>query len=220
MDLVYVITPAILIFVVLAAVWLDRWSVPVILVALGGGMFFGSDILQWVHFDNATLANQVANFALVFILFQGGFGIKRSDFQAVALPAGGLATWGVLLTAAITFLVLWGALRWPLEKAMLLAKWGMMDPLNIQELIARGPKSRAEELRLELYDKVNALGIGAQGQPSWGTMIASARLRLWQGMWWELAAVTVAIFAVVLAFNLLGDILRDALDPRLRVATD
>ncbi len=64
------------------------------------------------------------------------------------------------------------------------------------------------------------LGIGAQGQPSWGTMIASARLRLWQGMWWELAAVTAAIFIVVLAFNLLGDILRDALDPRLRVAVD
>ena len=64
------------------------------------------------------------------------------------------------------------------------------------------------------------LGIGAQGQPSWGTMIASARLRLWQGMWWELAAVTAAIFAVVLAFNLLGDALRDALDPRLRAAPD
>ena len=64
------------------------------------------------------------------------------------------------------------------------------------------------------------LGIGAQGQPSWGTMIASARLRLWQGMWWELAAVTAAIFAVVLAFNLLGDALRDALDPHLRTARD
>ena len=64
------------------------------------------------------------------------------------------------------------------------------------------------------------LGIGAQGEPSWGTMISSARLRLWQGMWWELAAVTAAIFAVVLAFNLLGDILRDALDPRLRTAQD
>lgn len=64
------------------------------------------------------------------------------------------------------------------------------------------------------------LGIGAQGEPSWGAMIASARLRLWQGVWWELAAVTAAIFAVVLAFNLLGDLLRDALDPRLRTAPE
>ena len=49
------------------------------------------------------------------------------------------------------------------EKAMLLAKEALMDPIDIQDLIARGPKNRAEELRIELYDKVNRLGIGAQG---------------------------------------------------------
>lgn len=49
------------------------------------------------------------------------------------------------------------------EKAMLLAKEGMMAPINIQQLKDRGPKNTAEKLRLELYDKVNALGIGAQG---------------------------------------------------------
>jgi ABC-type dipeptide/oligopeptide/nickel transport system permease subunit len=59
------------------------------------------------------------------------------------------------------------------------------------------------------------LGIGVQNEPSWGVMINNARLRLWQGMWWELTFVTIAIFLVVLAFNLLGDALRDALDPRL-----
>lgn len=60
------------------------------------------------------------------------------------------------------------------------------------------------------------LGIGVQGEPSWGIMIANARLRLWQGMWWEMTAVTVVILLVVLAFNLVGDALRDALDPRLK----
>ncbi len=49
------------------------------------------------------------------------------------------------------------------EKAMLLAKQSLMDPIDIQDLIERGPKTRAEELRIELYDKVNRLGIGAQG---------------------------------------------------------
>ncbi|MBM3392362.1 MAG: fumarate hydratase [Betaproteobacteria bacterium] len=49
------------------------------------------------------------------------------------------------------------------EKAMLLAKESLMAPVDIHELIARGPKNRIEELRLELYEKVNALGIGAQG---------------------------------------------------------
>ena len=49
------------------------------------------------------------------------------------------------------------------EKAMLLAKEALMEPIDITDLQARGAKNRAEELRLELYDKVNALGIGAQG---------------------------------------------------------
>ena len=49
------------------------------------------------------------------------------------------------------------------EKAVLMAKEALMDPIDIQELIARGPANALEELRLELYDKVNALGIGAQG---------------------------------------------------------
>ncbi|ANB02675.1 fumarate hydratase [Ectothiorhodospira sp. BSL-9] len=49
------------------------------------------------------------------------------------------------------------------EKAMLMAKESLMAPVDIQELQARGPANRVEELRLELYEKVNALGIGAQG---------------------------------------------------------
>jgi fumarate hydratase, class I len=49
------------------------------------------------------------------------------------------------------------------EKAMLLAKEALLEPVNIQALQARGAKNRAEELRIELYDKVNRLGIGAQG---------------------------------------------------------
>jgi ABC-type dipeptide/oligopeptide/nickel transport system permease subunit len=60
------------------------------------------------------------------------------------------------------------------------------------------------------------LGIGVRGEPSWGIMISNARLQLWQGIWWEITSVTVAIFFLVLAFNILGDALRDALDPRLR----
>lgn len=49
------------------------------------------------------------------------------------------------------------------EKAMLLAKEALLEPIDIQELRARGPADRAEALRLELMDRVNALGIGAQG---------------------------------------------------------
>ncbi|MHB1023673.1 MAG: fumarate hydratase [Acidobacteriaceae bacterium] len=49
------------------------------------------------------------------------------------------------------------------EKAMLMAKEALMEPIDMQDLIAGGPANKLEELRLEIYDKVNRLGIGAQG---------------------------------------------------------
>jgi fumarate hydratase class I len=49
------------------------------------------------------------------------------------------------------------------EKAMLLAKEAILEPVTMHELLARGPRTRLEELRLEIHEKVNALGIGAQG---------------------------------------------------------
>ena len=57
------------------------------------------------------------------------------------------------------------------EKAMLLAKEALMAPVDIQDLIKRGASNRVEELRLELYDKVNALGIGAQGLGGLATVL-------------------------------------------------
>jgi fumarate hydratase class I len=49
------------------------------------------------------------------------------------------------------------------EKAALLAKQSLMEPIDMAELLARGARSEVEKLRVELYEKVNALGIGAQG---------------------------------------------------------
>ncbi|MCV2357922.1 fumarate hydratase [Paucibacter sp. TC2R-5] len=49
------------------------------------------------------------------------------------------------------------------EKAMLMAKEALMEDIDMYELLARGPQNKLEELRIELYEKVNALGIGAQG---------------------------------------------------------
>lgn len=116
-----IIVGCLLIAVVLAAVFLERWSVPVILVALGTGIVFGTDVLGLYDFSDVQLTNEVANLALVFILFHGGFGTKRSELRAVALPALGLATWGVILTAAVTFACLRYWLDWPFELALLLS---------------------------------------------------------------------------------------------------
>jgi fumarate hydratase class I len=57
------------------------------------------------------------------------------------------------------------------EKAMLLAKESLMAPLDMHELLARGPKNKIEELRIEIFTKVNALGIGAQGLGGLSTVL-------------------------------------------------
>ena len=57
------------------------------------------------------------------------------------------------------------------EKAMLMAKEALMQPIDMAELKARGPRNRTEALRIELYDKVNALGIGAQGLGGLSTVL-------------------------------------------------
>ena len=61
---------------------------------------------------------------------------------------------------------------------------------------------------------VSYLGFGVQAAPSWGVMISDGQERLWRGIWWEIAAATAFMFGLVLARNVLGDALRDALDPR------
>jgi len=57
------------------------------------------------------------------------------------------------------------------EKAMLMAKESLMESIDIQDIIARGPQDWIEELRVELYEKVNALGIGAQGLGGLATVL-------------------------------------------------
>lgn len=63
---------------------------------------------------------------------------------------------------------------------------------------------------------VSYLGLGVQTIPSWGVMIADGQQRLWCGIWWEVGGATFFMFFLVLSLHLLGDALRDVLDPRLR----
>jgi len=57
------------------------------------------------------------------------------------------------------------------EHAMLLAKQSLMEDIDMLELKARGPETKTEALRIELYDKINALGIGAQGLGGLSTVL-------------------------------------------------
>jgi fumarate hydratase, class I len=111
----------------------------------------------------------------VIVAAKGGGSENKSKF-AMLLPSDSIVDW--VLAIVPTMGADWcppGLLSLGIggspEKAMLMAKWAMMEPLNIHELKARGAKTRAEELRLELYEKVNALGIGAQGLGGLSTVL-------------------------------------------------
>jgi fumarate hydratase, class I len=103
----------------------------------------------------------------VIVAAKGGGSENKSTF-AVLNPSDSLVEW--VLKTVPTLGAGWcppGLLGIGVggtaEKAMLLAKQALMQPMNMHELLARGPRDPVEALRIELYEKVNALGIGAQG---------------------------------------------------------
>jgi len=63
---------------------------------------------------------------------------------------------------------------------------------------------------------VSYLGLGAQTSPSWGVMISDGQQRLWRGIWWEVTAASLFMFFLVMSLHLLGDRLRDVLDPKVK----
>jgi fumarate hydratase, class I len=111
----------------------------------------------------------------VTVAAKGGGSENKSKF-AMLLPSDSIVDW--VLSMVPTMGADWcppGMLSLGIggtpEQAMLMAKWAMMEPFDIQELQARGALNRAEELRLELFQKVNALGIGAQGLGGLATVL-------------------------------------------------
>jgi fumarate hydratase class I len=97
-----------------------------------------------------------------------GFGSENKSRFAVLNPGASVTDW-VLETVAslgagwcppgLLALGVGGSA----EKAMLLAKEALMEPIDMTDLLARGPATREEAMRIELFDRINALGIGAQG---------------------------------------------------------
>ncbi len=84
----------------------SRFGVPALLLFLGVGMLFGSDGLG-IRFDNIKTAQMVGTVALSAILFSGGLDTKISDIKPVLKPGVTLATFGVLVTALATGVVLY-----------------------------------------------------------------------------------------------------------------
>ncbi|MBN1600748.1 MAG: potassium/proton antiporter [Chitinispirillaceae bacterium] len=106
----HAIAAIILITIVLTARIAHKWSLPLILIALGSGILFGSDVAGLVYFDNYKLGKQIADTALIFVLFAGGFGTKRESLKLVMAPALALSTLGILITALLSGVAMWSIL--------------------------------------------------------------------------------------------------------------
>jgi cell volume regulation protein A len=105
----------ILLAIIIFASFANRWRVPLVVVSLFVGMLFGNDLLNLGNFGQNPgdygLAQTVANSALVFVLFVGGFGTKMSRLRMVFGPAMMLASLGVIITAVVTAFSLYWLLR-------------------------------------------------------------------------------------------------------------
>ncbi len=103
----------------------------------------------------------------VIVAAKGGGSENKTKF-AVLLPSDSVADW--VVDAVSTMGAGWCppgmlgiGIGGTVEKAMALAKDALMQPLDMMELLRRGPETPVEKLRVDIYDRVNALGIGAQG---------------------------------------------------------
>ncbi len=146
---------------------------------LRGSMLIDPDGARKNTMDNTPGVTHIeivpGNTVEVIVAAKGGGSENKSKF-AMLLPSDNIVDW--VLQMVPTMGADWcppGLLSLGIggspEKAMLIAKWAMMEPFNIHQLMARGPSTRAEQLRLEIFEKVNALGIGAQGLGGLSTVL-------------------------------------------------
>ena len=76
-------------------------GLPALLIFLSIGVIFGNDFLKLINFDNAKLAGQIANIALIFVLFESGFQTKKEELHDYAGQSMTLATLGIAVTAGV-----------------------------------------------------------------------------------------------------------------------
>ena len=183
----------------------------VVLGCLGG--YFGGwvdDFITWLYTTFSSIPNIMLLISITMILGKGLFAVY------VAL---GATSW-VTLCRLIRGEVMKHKEREYVQAAGAIGA-GHMRKLfrhilpNVSHIIIINT-SMQFQIAIKSEVILSYLGLGVQGEPSWGTMIDDAKLELSRGVWWQLAGATLAMFVIVLAFNILGDALRDSLDPKLK----
>lgn len=119
-DVAVLFAGALLVIGVVASGLASQYRVPSLLLFLGLGMVVADDGLGLIRFNDAALAQNIAAVALMVILFEGGLTTDPASFRSVGVPAGLLATIGVVVTAGVVALASRYVLGLPGETALLL----------------------------------------------------------------------------------------------------
>lgn len=210
---VYLLVIAVVMF---AGVLLNRISsklgIPKLLAFILLGMFFGSDGLIKIPFDDYAFAEQICSVALIFIMFYGGFGTNWREARPVAVKAGLLSSFGVILTAAITGLFCHFALgiAW-LESFLIGSVIGSTDAASVFSIL------RSKRLNLK-YNTASLLEIESGSNDPFSYMLTAILLAVMNGTS-SGSGVAYLIFAQLIYGVVLGAIIAVASSWLLRRIT-
>lgn len=120
MTAILAISAVVVLVCIVANKFTSRLGLPSLLIFLALGMFFGSDGMFKIPFDNYHFAEQICSVALIFIMFYGGFGTNWKAAKPIAVPAVLLSTVGVAVTALVTGAFCHFVLRFELLESFLI----------------------------------------------------------------------------------------------------
>jgi len=183
----------------------------VLLGALGG--YFGGkvdDIVVWLYSTFAAIPGLLFILAIAMVVGKGLLGVYLGIGLTMWVSVCRIVRAEVIKQRGLPYVTAARVLGYSHARVIFRHILPNVTHVIIVAFTLRFPASISTEVFMSF------LGLGVQGEPSWGVMINNARLRLWHGVWWEMTFVTLAVLLIVLSFNLLGDALRDALDPRTR----
>ena len=123
---------------ILAEKFSDKFGMPALILFMFIGILFGSDGVVKIDFDNFSVAENLCSFALIFIMFYGGFNTKWKEAKKVAVKSILLSTVGVVITAAVTALLCRVCLGMSVEESFLIgAVLGSTDAASVFAILKK-----------------------------------------------------------------------------------
>ncbi len=197
MNIALLLAAAVLLICVLTHKISNRFGIPTLLAFIALGMVFGSDGLLKIPFENYRFAEQICSIALIFIMFDGGFGMKVSAAKPVAAKAVLLSSLGVVLTALLTglFCHLLLDIAW-LESFLIGSVLGSTDAASVFSIL------RSKKLSMK-YNTDSLLELESGSNDPFAYMLTVTILSIMKGSG-SVVSVVYTVVAQILIGGLFG----------------